>query len=309
MANLVSYVVYSSLTLSILLSAFSMVMNFKTYRKSQSKMAFIASFMALSYLLLNIYMSLGYYALMNMVTIAEPFHSLAIIIMTGANQVAVIAPLLLVFHFFLNEVPGEVKVVMTFLGIANAFVHILFGIHADSPHYFSFLCQLCPLLAYLISCISAIFLYKNEKYDTKKIVAKPFWLITMITLPAIAAIGFVPLPKETYWLWLIWTIRPLFYALMATLFVKFRQELCDLFPKKKKKKKFDLPSFASRFELTVREQELTSLLVKGFKNREMGNLMGVKEKSVENHLTRIYRKCDVGSRVELMHLTMTYEEQ
>lgn len=253
-------------------------------------------------------MGVAFYALENMSAVSEPFHSLAVILMTAANQIAVIAPLLLVFNFFLNEVPRLVKNGIILLGVLNAVIHLLFCIHVEQPAYFRFWCQLNPLVAYLISCISALFLYRNEQYEIKKKVAKPFWAATMITLPVIATIGFSDIPKESHLLWIVWTIRPLFYVIMSILFVRYRHELSDLFPKKEKKKKLDIQCFADQFGLTNREKELTVLLVKGFKNREMANLVGLKEKSIENHLTRIYRKCEVATRVELMHLTMTHDE-
>jgi len=53
-------------------------------------------------------------------------------------------------------------------------------------------------------------------------------------------------------------------------------------------------------ELTKRQLEIENLVIKGFKSKEIGELLGVKEKTVKFHLTKVYNKRNVKSRASLL---------
>lgn len=50
--------------------------------------------------------------------------------------------------------------------------------------------------------------------------------------------------------------------------------------------------------LTPRERQLLSLLAGGYRNKELASLIKVKEQTVKIHLHNLFRKLNVGSRVE-----------
>lgn len=52
--------------------------------------------------------------------------------------------------------------------------------------------------------------------------------------------------------------------------------------------------------LTGRERQLVSLLAKGCTNKEMASQLGVSDQTIKNQLTTLYRKADVGNRLELV---------
>jgi DNA-binding NarL/FixJ family response regulator len=56
--------------------------------------------------------------------------------------------------------------------------------------------------------------------------------------------------------------------------------------------------FASRLP-SPREREIMYLVAEGFGNGEIGGRLGIKEKTVESHLTRLFARYGVGSRTEL----------
>ena len=58
---------------------------------------------------------------------------------------------------------------------------------------------------------------------------------------------------------------------------------------------------ADRDELTPSEHQVASLAVRGLQNREIAQRLFMSPKTVEAHLTRIYRKLGVRTRVELVH--------
>ncbi|HYW28587.1 MAG TPA: helix-turn-helix transcriptional regulator, partial [Gaiellales bacterium] len=61
------------------------------------------------------------------------------------------------------------------------------------------------------------------------------------------------------------------------------------------------PADVARDELTESEHQVASLAVQGLQNREIAGRLFMSVKTVEAHLTRIYRKIGVRTRVELVH--------
>lgn len=59
--------------------------------------------------------------------------------------------------------------------------------------------------------------------------------------------------------------------------------------------------YASRLP-SEREREIMRLVADGFGNGEIGGQLGIKEKTVESHLTRLFARYSVGSRTELAML-------
>jgi len=60
-------------------------------------------------------------------------------------------------------------------------------------------------------------------------------------------------------------------------------------------------SEAARDQLTASEHQVAGLAVRGLQNREIAGRLFMSVKTVEAHLTRIYRKLEVRTRVELVH--------
>lgn len=51
-------------------------------------------------------------------------------------------------------------------------------------------------------------------------------------------------------------------------------------------------------KLTKREKDVLDLLVKGYSNKEMADVMCISEKTVKNHFTSIFRKLEVKDRTQ-----------
>jgi two-component system, NarL family, nitrate/nitrite response regulator NarL len=51
-------------------------------------------------------------------------------------------------------------------------------------------------------------------------------------------------------------------------------------------------------ELTLREEEILSILVQGCSNKEIGNKLALSEKTIKHHVTNILQKLQVRNRVE-----------
>ncbi len=61
-------------------------------------------------------------------------------------------------------------------------------------------------------------------------------------------------------------------------------------------------------QLTARQRELLRLLAQGCDNRKIAGAMDLSIKTVENHLTRLYRVLGVYSRLEALNYVMRYPE-
>ena len=57
----------------------------------------------------------------------------------------------------------------------------------------------------------------------------------------------------------------------------------------------------SEVQLTARQQDILALLCAGHDNREIAKRMVVTVKTVENHITRLYRQLNVCSRIEAVN--------
>jgi DNA-binding NarL/FixJ family response regulator len=55
-------------------------------------------------------------------------------------------------------------------------------------------------------------------------------------------------------------------------------------------------------ELTTREREIATLVAGGMTNREVAQRLHVSERTVDNHVYRIFRKLGIASRDELADL-------
>lgn len=53
--------------------------------------------------------------------------------------------------------------------------------------------------------------------------------------------------------------------------------------------------------LTEKEREVARLLLKGLSTQEMAHVTGNSEKTLKQHISRIYEKCGVSSRAEFFH--------
>jgi DNA-binding NarL/FixJ family response regulator len=58
----------------------------------------------------------------------------------------------------------------------------------------------------------------------------------------------------------------------------------------------------ARARLTAREAEIALLALKGLSSPEIAHVLGMSDKTVRQHLSRVYEKHGVGSRGELVHV-------
>jgi two-component system, NarL family, nitrate/nitrite response regulator NarL len=71
-------------------------------------------------------------------------------------------------------------------------------------------------------------------------------------------------------------------------------------------KEMPLPISGSRPDLTLRQQQLVALVAKGLTNKEIASHLNLSEFTVRNHIHRILKQVDAGSRSEAVETIRAY---
>jgi DNA-binding CsgD family transcriptional regulator len=66
-----------------------------------------------------------------------------------------------------------------------------------------------------------------------------------------------------------------------------------------------LAAWAAAMQLTPREREVTELVIRGLRNKEVAAVLDCSELTVRNHLRSVFRKVDVTTRSELVFTAMS----
>ncbi|THB65845.1 MAG: LuxR family transcriptional regulator [Spirochaetaceae bacterium] len=65
--------------------------------------------------------------------------------------------------------------------------------------------------------------------------------------------------------------------------------------------------FFEHYGLTQREADVLEQLLQGRAHKEAAAAMGISPRTAESHVYRLYRKCGVGNRVELINLVRSFQ--
>lgn len=105
------------------------------------------------------------------------------------------------------------------------------------------------------------------------------------------------------WAWLDHFALPSFFAVLAALSIPFAL------------RRMNRPAFwiegaptehfAVEYRLSARELEVIGELCRGLSNRQIATTLFISPKTVENHLSRIFTKTDVTSRLQLLTLLLS----
>ena len=63
--------------------------------------------------------------------------------------------------------------------------------------------------------------------------------------------------------------------------------------------------FLKRFNITEREKEIIALAIQGLSNNDMSEKLFISARTVESHLYKIFQKCDIKNRTQLINLLMS----
>jgi DNA-binding CsgD family transcriptional regulator len=97
--------------------------------------------------------------------------------------------------------------------------------------------------------------------------------------------------------------QPLYFLVLNCLTITFGLRYLNRPAYAEKEKLTD--HFISTFGITEREREIVGLLLTGAGTREIGAKLFISAKTADNHVTSIYRKLGVSSRVQMFQLIRT----
>ena len=122
----------------------------------------------------------------------------------------------------------------------------------------------------------------------------PFMLIDMAMsfLPFLSVFGFLQNLAQ-----------PLYFLVLNCLTIAFGLRYLNRPAYAEKEKLTD--HFISTFGITAREREIVGLLLTGAGTKEIGVKLFISAKTADNHVTNIYRKLGVASRVQMFQLIRT----
>jgi DNA-binding CsgD family transcriptional regulator len=122
----------------------------------------------------------------------------------------------------------------------------------------------------------------------------PFMLIdaAMSYLPFLSVFGFLQNLAQ-----------PLYFLVLNCLTIAFGLRYLNRPAYAEKEKLTD--HFVSTFGITEREREIVGLLLTGLGTKEIGAKLFISAKTADNHVTNIYRKLGVASRVQMFQLIRT----
>ena len=122
----------------------------------------------------------------------------------------------------------------------------------------------------------------------------PFMLIdaAMSLMPFLSVFGFLQNLAQ-----------PLYFLVLNCLTIAFGLRYLNRPAYAEKEKLTD--HFVSSFGITEREREIVGLLLTGLGTKEIGAKLFISAKTADNHVTNIYRKLGVASRVQMFQLIRT----
>lgn len=142
-----------------------------------------------------------------------------------------------------------------------------------------------------INCMVFGLNYRKIKPSTNRKFSVLFWILLLIFLiifitQRIGRLNFNPL-LPFYFIWSVLLIWFSWKHILST-------GLSKLFHVQ--------TSFVQQYNITKREEEIIELIIKGYKNSKISELLFISEKTVTNHLYNIYKKLGISSRFELICL-------
>lgn len=64
--------------------------------------------------------------------------------------------------------------------------------------------------------------------------------------------------------------------------------------------------FLGEYKITPREQEIVLFMKKGLSSKDIGETLFISSRTVETHMHKVYKKCGVNGRIELLHLLESF---
>ena len=306
MSNIILYHLYSAfLFLAFSITLCASIVLFIIHRKEQKKVTFYFTVIMISLTIIAFGMGLSHYCITFQM---NKFKSVQLLY----NTIQGIGNVLCIFFlpFFHHAILGQVitslkKKIFLTIGSEAALAQILYLyiIHNLTLYQFMFRPALIGSIIYLL--INSLIHFKDLKNRQFHNFVRQFLIITAIFCPLIIINIFFHFKK------LPWALLNLstsfFFCIFAFISIIFAVNYLGQ-PTFLDKNHNLTKCFIEKYLLTEREIEVIHLIITGKGNKEIAKLLFISPKTIENHLTSIYQKVNVHSRMQLINLIMTNEE-
>ncbi len=271
---------------------------FYFYKEQKRPLHFYAGLLALALFFVTIQMHISQETQMLRFENSLPFQYIEFGTLAVSNIFASISAPLFFYSFFEKRMKPFTRIIMG--------VFIGWSIYCQTFHIFfirtyEFYMEVCEPLIYcslLFTIIRGILFYLQEKDEDKKKTINVILILTAVFIPLLIIDSYLPYESRTSHFLLIHfqAVGPLFFSILSLFLIRLglrhRESPGEI-------QRNDERFYADN-KLTQREQDVVELIVRGFKTSEVADLLKITNKGVESHITRIYRKCQVSSRVELL---------
>lgn len=290
--------VYFRFLILVLTSIFTLtptvILSIKYYEQKRSLLLY-AGLLSASLFMVSLQMNISFITELLGIASAQPFQTILYLTLALGNSLSAICAPLFVFAYFEKTRSQSFNLILGILGSLVIVTHLFHCTIFPTWSFFNHFCHPLIYLSIFISAITGWTFFRSEQSVKKKRAVLLLLISALLFLPLLILDGYWPVSREGMWK-LLWSVRPLFFVItsIALVWISAKSETGDT------KSKLSLETFVSANNLTNRERDVLELLVSGKKSAEVAQLLTLKEKSVMNYINRIYRKCNVSSRVELL---------
>lgn len=279
---------------SLLTLAPTLILFIKFYEEKRTILLY-SGLLSGSLFLVSLQMHISFISQLLGISSAQPFQTILSLTLALGNTLSVICAPLFVFAFFEKMRSLAFNIVLGILGSLTVVTNLFHCTIFPSWHFFNQFCHPLIYLSILISAVTGWIFFRNEKSVQKKRTVLVLLMTALFFLPLLILDGYWDISREGIWR-LLWSVRPIFFMVMSIGLLVLTAGANGL----KAKNDTNLDEFVTSNKLTRRECDVLELLITGKKSREVAQVLSLKEKSVTNYINRIYRKCNVSSRVELL---------
>jgi DNA-binding CsgD family transcriptional regulator len=208
--------------------------------------------------------------------------------------------LALVFHWKKAKISRIVLFPLLILFAAMGFIY-----GREMTNYFEFgvihhgrgdifLIGLASVVIQIMILLAAFLPYKKSISLAEQRGLAPFALISLLSFIVYSASAYTNLNAIAPLLYYILLFPPLIFVMIFFSKTNSAQDPGET----------SLEVMAAHFSLTSREKEIVHFVLKGYSNRQIEKELFISQKTVKNHLTRIFRKAGVKSRSKLISLLL-----
>ena len=154
-------------------------------------------------------------------------------------------------------------------------------------------------ISVLIYCITVLWTHLSLIEDVKtQSVCKAINIVSIVLIPTVLLVRIFPLFEN-----LAYPVYVIAVSIIMIVYYSLRLgvDKQNIRIDKEKEKSFS-SEILNQYKITERENEIIELIYSGLTNKEIAYILSISVNTVNNHVSNIFGKMNVGSRVELIRI-------